>query len=145
MDVEILRKRRRRLHTWGMKEGEGSGHSCYPLFSSTLSLVQSRLSSLLPSDLSLLCLSLPASASPPFSFLPLPLSPLPPPLLSLPWQKRFWFFCILLPGRSTASETLLWSPRLLSMGLSPQPQITPMSHRLNVSEAFPFFSIFCSC
>lgn len=103
--------------------------------SGALSLVQSRLSRLLPPDLSLLCLSLPAAVSPP---------PPHPRITSSPFsalaergKKRFFA----LPRRSTASETLLWFPQLLSMGLSPQPQITPMSHCLNVSDVFSLFLI----
>lgn len=110
--------------------------------SGVLSLVQSRLSPLLPPDLSILCLSLPAPSVLPLAFCYVFCHP-PPPNHPLPFRcpgrkkKKRGFFA--LPVRSTASETLLWFPRLLSMGLSPQLQITPMSHCLNVSEGWGIF------
>lgn len=140
MDVESLRKRGS-LQTWGRDEGR-KGWSFLPSFV----LVTRRLWSKAASPL---CCHLTCLHSV-YLFLPLSVLPLAfcwcfcHPFLPLhflcPRRNRKRKFSA-LPGRSTASEALLWLPQLLSMGLSPQPQITPMSRRLNVSEA-PFLKTF---
>lgn len=138
MDVESLRKTGS-LQTWGRDEGR-KGWSLLPSFV----LVRRRLwfKSASPRCCHLTCLH--------SVYLFLPLSVLP--------LAFCWCFChpflplhFLCPRRNRKKEVFcapreiycLWSPFMASSAplLSPQPQITPTSHLLNVSEA-SFFETF---
>lgn len=145
MDVAILRKRSR-LQT--QERDKGRKGWC-PLLSFVLVV-----RSLWSKATSPLCCHLTCLYSV-YLFLPLSVLPLAfccffcqPPITLSPFSERKkkkvggGEGCT--PGRSTATETLLWFPWLLSMGLSPQPKITPMSHCLNVLEAFLFFFFYSS-